>query len=246
MHVLIVGGTSGIGLAIVQALCFEGYSISALGRSSDAFRQWDRRFLPPRFFQADLAELRTLPGVYDAIEAAGGPIDAVIHAGAYLHPVRPVVELGFDELNRTLEINLKAPLLSTQLLLPKMLARSSGTIINLSSRAANKPAKGWLAYSASKAGLEMISQSLALELKETAVRVYSVNPGATRTSMRQKAFPTEDPTRLPEPLETVGLYVHLLKDRPPSDGKTLDLYDWLDANPDWRNYGLRLRKEFAS
>jgi NAD(P)-dependent dehydrogenase (short-subunit alcohol dehydrogenase family) len=85
----------------------------------------------------------------------------------------------------------------------------------------------WGAYAVSKFGLEGLTQVLADEVKEFNVRVNSVNPGPTRTEMRAKAYPEEDPLTLPTPEQITPIFVHLASSQSQNvTGQMLEAQDW--------------------
>jgi NAD(P)-dependent dehydrogenase (short-subunit alcohol dehydrogenase family) len=112
-----------------------------------------------------------------------------------------------------------------------MLARQRGSIINLTSGVGRVGKARWGAYAVSKAGLEGFTQLLADELKETAIRVNSVNPAATRTEMRAMAYPAEDPATLPAPEEVLPVFLYLASDDSVSViGQSLNARDWQESS----------------
>jgi NAD(P)-dependent dehydrogenase (short-subunit alcohol dehydrogenase family) len=109
-----------------------------------------------------------------------------------------------------------------------MLARRSGSIINVTSGVGRMGRARWGAYAVSKAGLEVLTQVLADEVKGDGIRVNAVNPAATRTRMRAAAYPGEDPLTLPTPAEIVPVFLYLASDASAQiTGKSLDARDWL-------------------
>jgi short-subunit dehydrogenase len=92
--------------------------------------------------------------------------------------------------------------------------KSGGVIINLSSGAGKRPAPYWGAYAVSKFGVEGFSLLLAEELKPKGIKVYALNPGATRTQMRAKAYPQENPLTLKPPEKVAEFIIKLIKDKP--------------------------------
>src|SRR4029453_290252 len=111
-------------------------------------------------------------------------------------PLPPVARLRADDLERTLRLNVVAPLRIIQAALPH-LRRADGTVVNVTSDAAVEGYEGWGGYGASKAAFEQLSRVLAVE--EPGVRVYWVDPGDMRTQMHQDAFPGEDISDPPRP-----------------------------------------------
>jgi NAD(P)-dependent dehydrogenase (short-subunit alcohol dehydrogenase family) len=125
----------------------------------------------------------------------------------------PLADYPVDALRRVYETDVIAPLMLTQLLLPRLRA-ADGIVVNISSDAAVEPYPGWGGYGSAKAALDQLSAVLGAE--ETAVRVYAVDPGDMRTDMHQAAFPGEDISDRPEPETVVPALLRLLDERPAS------------------------------
>ena len=89
----------------------------------------------------------------------------------------------------------------------------------------------WGPYAASKAGLEALAKTWAQELANTHVRVNVVNPGATRTSMRSKAFPGEDARSLPAPEDLLPLFLDLVSPACTRNGDVINFREWRDVSP---------------
>jgi short-subunit dehydrogenase len=126
-----------------------------------------------------------------------GPIDILVNNAGVLGGRERLYDTSLTTFETTLELNAVAPFDLIRLLVPGMVGRGSGTIVNVSSSVALKGRGTWGAYSTSKAALEGMSQSLSDELEGSGVRCVTVNPGGTRTDMRAEALPDEDPTTLP-------------------------------------------------
>jgi NAD(P)-dependent dehydrogenase (short-subunit alcohol dehydrogenase family) len=108
-----------------------------------------------------------------------------------------------------------------------MRKQRSGAIINVSSGVGRNGKARWGAYAVSKAGIECLTQILADELKGSGVRVNTVNPAATRTEMRARAYPQEDPQSLPTPEEIMPIFVDLASDDTVTlSGASLDARHW--------------------
>lgn len=107
---------------------------------------------------------------------------------------------------------------------PLLRESNSGRAILLSSSVAHVARPFWGAYAASKAALEMIARCWAEELKQTPIKINCVNPGATRTAMRAKAMPGEDPQTLPSPEKVAKKIVHLLSPDLKETGKLFNVH----------------------
>ncbi len=143
-----------------------------------------------------------------------GRVDVLINNASEIGP-SPMPALDaypWDGLLRVLRVNVVAPLHLTQLLLPQMKTRGAGVIVNVTSDAGVNSYPGWGGYGASKAALEHLSRTLAVELDATGIRVYVVDPGDMNTEMHQRAEPGVDLTHLPSPDVPAPAFVRLVED----------------------------------
>jgi NAD(P)-dependent dehydrogenase (short-subunit alcohol dehydrogenase family) len=109
-----------------------------------------------------------------------------------------------------------------------MVPQNAGSIINVSSGVGRRGREKWGAYAVSKFGIEGMTQVLAEEMKPYKIRVNSVNPGPTRTEMRAKAYPGEDPHTLPAPADITNAFVYLASDFSQGvTGEQFDARDWM-------------------
>jgi len=229
---LITGGSRGIGRAIVSAYAQAGARVFICGRNPSALDE-------------TLAEIRSAGGEIDgqagdignAAEAARivsaalerfAAIDVLVNNASALGLRVPIAEYPFEAWNEVIRVNVNGPFYVTHEVLPVMLARRSGSIINVTSGVGRMGRARWGAYAVSKAGLEGFTQVLADEVKGDGIRVNAVNPSATRTQMRAAAYPGEDPLTLPTPAEIVPVFLYLASDASAQiTGKSLDARDWL-------------------
>jgi NAD(P)-dependent dehydrogenase (short-subunit alcohol dehydrogenase family) len=123
-------------------------------------------------------------------------------------PMPTMVDYLLQELTAVLNINVVAPVALIQDVLP-ILKHSSGLVVNISSDAARGGYETWGGYGASKAALDLISLTLANELRNDGVGVVSVDPGDMRTDMHQAAFAGEDISDRPLPEVTVPFWAWL-------------------------------------
>jgi NAD(P)-dependent dehydrogenase (short-subunit alcohol dehydrogenase family) len=112
---------------------------------------------------------------------------------------------------RVLHVNLTAPFILTQVLLPSLRKGRDPSIVFVSSGVVRNSRPFWGAYAVAKTGLESVRSMWAQELEgEAQIRVNSINPGRMRTPMRAAAYPAEDPETLPTPAAVTGPFLYLL------------------------------------
>jgi NAD(P)-dependent dehydrogenase (short-subunit alcohol dehydrogenase family) len=158
-----------------------------------------------------------------------GTIDVLVNNASILGPREPIATYPVAAWEEVLRVNLTGIFLVTRAVLPAMMARRAGSIINVTSGVGRRGKARWGAYAVSKAGVENFTQVLADEVTESQIRVNAVNPAATRTAMRAAAYPSEDPLTLPSPEEIVPVFLYLASDDSATiTGESLDAHDWLD------------------
>lgn len=229
---LITGGSRGIGRAIAAAYTRAGASVFICGRDQ-------------RAVASAVSELGADGGAIDG--AAGdigspddaqrivqgalkrfGTIDVLVNNAGILGPREAIADYSIAAWDEVIRINLTGLFLITHEVLPVMLARRSGAIINVTSGVGRAGKAKWGAYAVAKAGLEGFTQVLADEVKSSGIRVNSVNPAATRTRMRAAAYPAEDPLTLPTAESITPVFVYLASaESSDVTGKALSARDWL-------------------
>jgi NAD(P)-dependent dehydrogenase (short-subunit alcohol dehydrogenase family) len=162
----------------------------------------------------------------DSIEERFGRLDGLLHNASILGDRSPIEHHDIGVWQRVLHVNLTAPFILTRCLLPLLRASTAPAIVFTTSTVGHEAKAYWGAYSVSKFGLEGLARMLAIELQETTIRVNLVNPGATQTSMRRRAYPAEDPSTLPTADSIVGPFLYLLG----TDGRELH-GERLDCQP---------------
>lgn len=195
--VLVTGASRGIGRAIAQRLLADGYDVVNFSRGKPADVLPGERFVP-----VDLSDTDAARRAATELAAQREVLHLVNNAG--LIEVAGIDQVAPDAMQRTLALNLVAPLVLLQALLPGMRARGYGRVVNIGSRAAlGKPGRS--AYGASKAGLAGMSRTWALELAPAGITVNVVAPGPIATELFNQSNPPGDPrTRQLEAAIPVG------------------------------------------
>ncbi|AOB40539.1 SDR family oxidoreductase [Bordetella parapertussis] len=195
--VLVTGASRGIGRAIAQRLLADGYDVVNFSRGKPADVLPGERFVP-----VDLSDTEAARRTATELAAQREVLHLVNNAG--LIEVAGIDQVAPDAMQRTLALNLVAPLVLLQALLPGMRARGYGRVVNIGSRAAlGKPGRS--AYGASKAGLAGMSRTWALELAPAGITVNVVAPGPIATELFNQSNPPGDPrTRQLEAAIPVG------------------------------------------
>lgn len=229
---LITGGSRGIGKAIARAYASEGARVFICARDETGLRRAGEEINQTggevSWGVADLSKVRQAKRLVDEVRGRFGSIHVLVNNASILGPRDPIVRYPLAAWEQVLRVNLTALFVITKEVLGVMLPQREGSIINLSSGVGRIGKGRWGAYAASKFGVEGFTQVLADELRDSNIRVNAVNPGGTRTEMRARAYPGEDPLTLPTPEEITGVFLYLASAQSADvTGKSFDARDWL-------------------
>jgi 3-oxoacyl-[acyl-carrier protein] reductase len=182
-HVVVSGGSRGLGRSLVAGLLEAGYRVSTFSRSATAFTDGlatSDRFL---FTTADLADAESTWAFLNYAESAFGAPYGLVNCAAV--GVDGVLATTPDQaIEKALAVNVTGTLRLTKLVVRRMmLARTGGVILNISSISAVRGYKGLSAYAFGKGGMDAMTRSLARELGELGIRVNSIAPGFLETDM---------------------------------------------------------------
>ena len=214
--ILVTGATSGIGLAVSRAFVRHGATVVLHGRNASALENVynELKELGPEPVAAQLDFDRAQGDEYqhltDQISERFERLDGLVHNAGILGDLSPIEHYNIGLWQKVMHTNLNAPFIMTRCLLPLLHLSKDASILFTTSGVGNVGRAFWGAYCVSKFGTEGLAQVLADECENTSVRVNCINPGSTRTSMRRKAFPAEDPESLPEPESIAAPYLYLL------------------------------------
>lgn len=177
MHVAITGASSGIGAALAREWTRRGASVTLVARRRELLESLARDLGTQAHLEvADLSDVEHCADWVTPAESALGPIDVLVNcAAAFL--AAPTTGVAARDGEALISLNLLAPLRLTQRVLPAMLARNAGTIVDISAMATLAPLPFMAHYVAAKAGLAAASESLRIELKNTNLNVVTVYAG---------------------------------------------------------------------
>ncbi len=219
---IITGGSKGIGRAIVERLIKEGWLVCTCSRKEEDLRRLREELGNPQSLYTKACDVGDRVSVREfvrfCVQNMEG-IDLLVNNASILGERVSIEDYPEDVWEEVIRVNINGVFYMTKYTLPYM--NPSSVIVNMSSGAGKRPAPYWGAYAVSKFGIEGFSSLLAEELKDRDIRVYAFNPGATRTQMRAKAYPHEDPMTLKPPEKVADFLMKLLKNRPPSNSYDL-------------------------
>jgi 2-hydroxycyclohexanecarboxyl-CoA dehydrogenase len=184
---LVTGGARGIGEAIVDTLAAEGAAVAVCDLDLDgalavATRVAADAKVPTVGVRMDVAQRASVVEALAEVEAAVGPVDILVN-NAGIDIVKPFVDSTEAEWDRIIAINLRGPINTCHVLLPGMIERGGGTIVNMGSDAGRVGSSGEAVYSATKGGIIAFTKTLAREAVRYGIRVNCVCPGPTDTAL---------------------------------------------------------------
>jgi NAD(P)-dependent dehydrogenase (short-subunit alcohol dehydrogenase family) len=213
---LVSGGTGGLGRAVSLALLEEGARVVVTYQQQEAFEALrsaaggNSRLLEGQ--AVDVTDDSQVSEFVERVVGASGRLDALVNTvGAYAGGVK-LWEHDPKVFDRMLGLNLRSGYILARAVVPVMLRRGHGAIVDVVAKAAVDHAAGAAAYAASKAGALAMIDSLAADLKGSGVRVNSVLPSIIDTEANRKAMPTADFTKWPKPEDIAKVILFLLSD----------------------------------
>ncbi|MDE2435723.1 MAG: SDR family NAD(P)-dependent oxidoreductase [Sphingomonadales bacterium] len=201
---LVTGASQGIGAAVAEALAAQGAHVILTARDTGKLEAVEQRIFEAggaaTIAPVDLTEADSIARLANAVAGRWPALDIMVHAAAVLPELTSVTDIDQVALSRALTVNL----LATQALIARLdplLRRSKDArLAFLTTSVATQPRAYWGAYAASKAAAEVLIDCYAQEVRNISkIRVAIVDPGATRTAMRARAYPGEDPQSVKAP-----------------------------------------------
>jgi NAD(P)-dependent dehydrogenase (short-subunit alcohol dehydrogenase family) len=185
---IVTGASRGIGAAAALALGEAGASVVLAARTTAQAeanaRQINAAGGKAAAIACDVSDYAACQRLVQETTERFGPPDVLVNNAGVIEPISMVGEADPAEWARSIEINLIGAYYVIRAVLPGMIERGHGDIINVSSGAAHRPLEGWSAYCAGKAGLAMLTRSIDLEHRPAGIRVFGFQPGTTDTDMQ--------------------------------------------------------------
>ncbi len=189
--VLITGATSGIGLSTAKAFAHEGYRLVLCGRRQERLDELKNDLGKQTEVYTLNFDVRDKQKVFDEISGLPAPfnaIDILINNAGNAHGLDPIDTGSVEDWEAMMDINVKGLLYVSKAVLPQMVSRKSGHIINIGSTAGKEVYPKGNVYCASKHAVDAINQGMRLDLNEYGIRVGAVNPGLVETEFSQVRF----------------------------------------------------------
>lgn len=195
---LVTGAGRGVGRAIALALSDAGAAVAVCARSEDDVTrvagEIEDREGHALAIRCDVTRRQEVEGMVAAVEEAIGPVDLLVSNAGQFGPVGPLAATDPDEWWQALEVNLRGPLYCARAVLPGMLARGHGRIVNVCSGVGFAAIPMVSAYVVSKTALYRLSENLAAETRGHGVMVFAIDPGLVRTAMSESRLSCGEPS----------------------------------------------------
>ncbi len=219
---LITGAGRGIGRAIAEAFAAQGCAVACAARTNPEIEETVSRIETAggraAAIQCDVTDPVQVEAMARAATDAFGKVDILVNNAGY-GAFKPFLEQTLEDWQRTLDVNLTGTFLCCQAVLPQMLERGDGRIINISSVSGLRPIVRQSAYCASKHGVNGLTATLALELRERGIRVHAICPGGVVTRLSEENMPERDKSEwmTPEDVAHTALYLASMSERATTD-----------------------------
>ncbi|RUM34187.1 MAG: NAD(P)-dependent oxidoreductase [Desulfobulbus sp.] len=181
--ILITGATSGFGLACGRRFAAEGWQLIITGRRTERLQALANEFPDTSMHQAvlDIRDKGKVESFVSKLPEQFADIDILLNNAGLALGVVPAQEASLDDWDTMVDTNIKGLYHLTRMILPGMVKRNSGHIINMGSVAGNYPYPGGNVYGASKAFVKQFSRNLLTDLVQTKIRVTNIEPGLSQT-----------------------------------------------------------------
>lgn len=214
--VMITGATKGLGRALAFAFAKEGYRLAICARNIDKLtevkNQLEELGAEVIAVKADTSNEQDVDRFVSVVENVFGKIDVLINNASIFGP-GPTLLLDFPnaDFEEVLRVNVMNPFLVTKRVLPGMISRDYGSVINVTSEAGRTGFAEWGVYGISKFAVEGLTQTWADEMQDTSVRINMVDPGEMDTEMHAIAVPDCD-YEIAKPENVVDVFLYLASD----------------------------------
>ena len=228
--ILVTGAGDGIGKEAALTFARYGASVILLGKTVAKLTAVYDQIVAnggkePAIIPLDLkgASARHYRDMAATIKAEFGKLDGVLHNAGILGVLSPFEHIDLASWQDIMQVNVTSTMLMTQALMPVLRLAPHASVVFTSSGVGRKGRAFWGPYAVSKFATEGLMQIIADEYDNSSIRVNCINPGATRTTMRSKAYPGEDVKLLKTPADLMWLYLYLMSDDSIGvTGKSLD------------------------
>lgn len=225
---LVTGASRGIGAAVARLFAAQGAHVVALARTVGGLEELDDSIAAAggtaTLMPQDLADLDAIDRLGGALQERFGKLDILVANAGVLGVLSPVAHVEPAVWDETMLLNVTVNYRLIRGLDPLLRLSDAGRAIFVTSGVSRAPRAYWGPYGTSKAALDYMVGTWALEVAKTGIRVNLVNPGATRTGMRAAAMPGEDPMTLPTPEDIAPVFLDLASPACTRHGETVNAH----------------------
>jgi NAD(P)-dependent dehydrogenase (short-subunit alcohol dehydrogenase family) len=190
-----------------------GARVAIVARRENLIENMTREFPKLVGIPGDVSKKENIYPLAGEIHSRLGDVDILLNVASFLGPtpLRLLIDTACEDFEEVLQTNLLGPFRLTKALLPSMLLKESGVVLNISSDAAINAYPKWGSYSVSKAAVDHMSRIFDEELKSQGVRFLSIDPGDMNTPMHFAAIPEADPQSLRNPDDSAASIIQILE-----------------------------------
>ena len=217
--ILVTGAGDGIGRVAAITYAQHGATVILLGRTTKKLEAVYDEIIAAGYPEPAIVPLDMKGATesnYQDMSATiidqFGRLDGLLHNASILGVLSPFAHIDLPTWNDIMQINVTAQFLMTKALLPALLKAPAASVVFTSSGVGRKGRAHWGPYAVSKFATEGMAQVLADEYENSSLRVNVINPGATRTGMRSRAYPAEDASLLKTPTDLMPTYLYFMSD----------------------------------
>jgi len=188
---LISGATSGIGRACALALAKEGYDIIACGRREEKLKSLGDELVDSvrfTYLVFDISQREAVSQTIDSLPEEWLPIDILVNNAGNAHGLDPIHRGSIDDWDAMIDINVKGLLYLSRKIIPEMVERKKGQIINIGSTAGKEVYLNGNVYCASKHAVDALTKGMRMDLNPYGIKVMAIHPGATETEFSEVRF----------------------------------------------------------
>jgi len=182
---LVTGGTHGLGMAMATGLANAGASLVINGHTpsklEEAKEEYKKRGIDVSIYNFDVADEEAVEETVPRIEKECGPIDILVNNAAIIKRI-PILEMKAEEFRQVLDIDLTGPFIMAKSIVPGMISRGHGKIINICSMMSELGRSTVSAYASAKGGLKMLTRSMATEWAKYNIQANGIGPGYFATA----------------------------------------------------------------
>lgn len=214
--VVITGGTGALGTAVCEAYLRKGCQVAIPFIFDHEIEEFEKEIgdLKSRvtLIRASVTEEAEVDSFFQTVLDKFGKIDILVNIVGGFKGGIPVSELGVEDWDAMMNLNLKSAFLSCRAILPHMKERKSGKIVNVSARAGLSGVAGLSAYCVSKGGVRLLTESIAEEVKDLGINVNAIMPSIIDTPANRTAMPAEDYSCWVSPTDIAKVILFLTSD----------------------------------